>query len=67
MAVNHLETLSGCKIDSQNVLMVGDNIASDIAGGGGSGFQTALVLTGVTSRKAIATAATKPDMIFETL
>lgn len=48
-------------------LIVGDNLESDIKGGLATGMQTALVLTGVTTREALSRSAIKPHMVFDDL
>lgn len=47
------------------MIMVGDRLDSDIAGGKGAGIATALVLTGVTSREEAARSEWAPDYILE--
>lgn len=54
-------------IESRNIMMVGDNMASDIAGGLAMGYVTALMLTGVTHRSALDHWAIIPDLVFEAL
>ena len=53
-------------IPAGEVLVVGDNLASDIAGGAAAGASTALVLSGVTSVDAHAggAGAVRPDFVF---
>jgi ribonucleotide monophosphatase NagD (HAD superfamily) len=53
----------------ERAVMVGDNLATDIAAGNRAGICSVLVLTGLTSRE-MAEAASgemKPDIIIETL
>lgn len=51
--------LAGCR----RVAIVGDNLASDIAGGKRAGLKTILVLTGTTSRDDLAAASVEPDLV----
>jgi 4-nitrophenyl phosphatase len=46
-----------------NSLVIGDNLASDIAGGAAAGARTALLLSGVTCLDEV-TAEVKPDFVF---
>ncbi|MGH2537929.1 MAG: HAD-IIA family hydrolase [Candidatus Promineifilaceae bacterium] len=48
-------------------LMVGDRLATDVAGGLNLGMQTALILTGVSTRAESAESSMPPDYIFENL
>jgi phosphoglycolate/pyridoxal phosphate phosphatase family enzyme len=47
--------------------MVGDRVASDVAGGHGAGLETVLVLSGTTSREEAAAADPAPDHVLESL
>jgi glycerol-1-phosphatase len=47
--------------------MVGDRVASDIAGGRNAGLETILVLSGTTSREQAGVAAPAPDHVLEDL
>lgn len=49
------------------VLMIGDRLNTDIQGAAALGMQTALVLTGISSREDVALEGTAPDMIFPDL
>ncbi len=49
------------------VLVVGDRLETDIAGGQAAGCPVALVLSGVTTREAAASWTPKPDFIFPNL
>ncbi|MFD1564840.1 HAD-IIA family hydrolase [Haloarchaeobius amylolyticus] len=50
-----------------NTLVVGDRLDTDIALGNRAGMETALVLTGVTDRAALADAPIEPDHVLESL
>lgn len=67
MARRHLEHQSGTAIPAHRILMVGDNLEADIAGGRQSGFRTALMLTGVTRPAVVSGAHSRPDLVFEKL
>ena len=45
------------------VLMLGDNLATDIAAGAAAGTPTALILTGISTREEAETSAHRPDWI----
>lgn len=62
-----LEKKIGRPVDHRRMLMVGDSLDSDIRGAGRFGYQSALVLSGVTRRNMLATAEPRPDWIFETI
>ncbi len=53
--------------DAERVAMVGDRVASDIAGGHRAGLATILVLSGATSREEAAVADPAPDLIADDL
>ncbi len=55
--------LAGCR----QVAIVGDNLASDIAGGSRAGLTTILVLTGTSSRHDLAGADASPDLVLPDL
>lgn len=65
LAQKELEQQSGHSLESKNILMVGDNLASDISGGLALGYRTALMLTGVTERSALNHTKAIPDMVFD--
>lgn len=67
LAQDKLEQRSKRTMVPQKILMVGDNIAADIAGGLASGYTTALLLTGVTPLSAAHHHEIIPDMVFNTL
>ncbi len=50
-----------------NTLMIGDRMDTDIDGAITAGLQTALVLTGVTTRAELEVSPTQPDYVFEGL
>jgi len=54
-------------LPAAEVLVVGDNLKSDIQAGRRAGCLTALVLTGMTDREQLAASAEKPDWVFEDL
>jgi len=54
-------------LPAAEVLVVGDNLKSDIQAGRRAGCRTALVLTGMTDRQQLAASAEKPDWAFEDL
>ena len=45
--------------------MVGDRLATDIAGGAAAGMKTVLVLTGVSTREDLETSGVQPDFVME--
>jgi 4-nitrophenyl phosphatase len=53
--------------DPRLTLTVGDRLDTDIAGSVAAGMDSALVLTGVTSRAALESSAVQPDAVFEGL
>lgn len=53
------------EIDPARTLMVGDRLETDIAGGHGAGLDTALVLSGVASRRDEESSDVRPTWIFE--
>ncbi len=57
----------GDQATPDNTLVVGDRLGTDIAGGRQAGFQTALVLSGVTVRTELADTPYPPDHVFEDL
>ncbi|MBK8033761.1 MAG: HAD-IIA family hydrolase [Chloroflexi bacterium] len=50
-----------------NTLMIGDRMDTDIDGANSAGLQTALVLTGVTTRAELEVSPTQPDYVFDGL
>jgi len=54
-------------LPAAEVLVVGDNLKSDIEAGRRAGCRTALVLTGMTDRAQLAASTEKPDWVFEDL
>lgn len=69
LAHDKLMKMAGRPIASQKIVMVGDNLSADIAGGKAMGYTTALMLSGVTSAASLETAGPDeiPDMVFEGL
>jgi HAD superfamily hydrolase (TIGR01450 family) len=57
------ETLAGCR----RVAVVGDNLASDIAGAKRAGLEAILVLTGTATESELASAAYQPDVVLPSL
>ena len=51
----------------ESCLMVGDRLETDIQMGLDAGMQTALVLTGVTTRRELDTSSSTPDHVFDSL
>ncbi len=51
----------------EEVLMVGDNLATDVAGAKRLGMLSALILTGVSSQVDLARDEVKPDLVFRNL
>jgi HAD superfamily hydrolase (TIGR01450 family) len=66
---NHhrLEQALDRRIEQHRVLMVGDSLASDIAGAAGFGYRSALVLTGTTAEGRWRHAQVQPDLVFRAL
>ena len=64
---NHrrMEERAGQSISRKRVLMAGDSLTGDIAGAGEFGYRTALLLTGITSHRALESSRIKPDFVFE--
>jgi len=65
-----LERLRGGRAGSlapRRVLMVGDSLTGDIAGGNAFGYRTALVLTGLTTRGMLEGSTIRPEKVFEAL
>jgi len=67
LAYAELERQLGHAISPHKVLMVGDNLSADVAGGQSMGYRTALLLTGVTAPSALKISTLIPDMVFNTL
>jgi len=59
-----LNQLGSC---TQDVLMIGDRLETDIDGGRQAGLDTALVLTGVTDRKVARASGIRPTWVAESL
>ena len=69
-AANHrrLERRSGGRVlERSRVLMVGDSLPGDIAGGQRFGYRAALVLTGLTTPQLLQVSEVRPDLVFEML
>ena len=60
-ALNHLG------VHSEDTVMIGDRMETDIIGGVAAGMRTILVLTGVTNREVAARFAFQPSQIFESI
>lgn len=54
-------------VEAGRCLMVGDRLATDIAMGQAAGMDTALVLSGVTSREALAASGAAPTYVLESV
>ncbi|MCS7038360.1 MAG: HAD-IIA family hydrolase [Anaerolineae bacterium] len=59
--------LNYLNVHSEETIMVGDNMATDIKGGVESGMETILVLTGVTRREEVARYPYQPTRIVESV
>ncbi|MGD9899466.1 MAG: TIGR01458 family HAD-type hydrolase [Calditrichaceae bacterium] len=59
--------LKDIALPAENVLMIGDDIESDIAGAAALGITTCLVKTGKFRERDLDNSPVKPDMIFDTL
>ena len=55
------------RLPLERCLMTGDRLETDIAMGRAAGMATALVLTGATTRAALAMSEIQPDYVLETL
>ena len=55
------------RLPLEHCLMTGDRLETDIAMGRAAGMATALVLTGATTRAALAVSEIQPDYVLETL
>jgi len=66
---NHarLESALGRAVERRRVLMVGDSLASDVAGAKAFGYRSALVLTGATSDERWRVVEPRPELVFRTL
>jgi len=66
---NHerLESALGRPVERRRVLMVGDSLASDVAGARAFGYRSALVLTGATSDGRWRASEFRPDLVFRAL
>ena len=64
-ARNHalLERRKGGPLQPGRVLMVGDSLTGDIAGGAAFGYRTAVVLTGLTTQAVLAGATPAPEVV----
>ena len=66
-AHERLETIAAKAIDRRRVLMIGDNLDSDVAGAKAFGYQAAIVLTGITTPAMLTQDRLKPDWIWRGL
>ncbi|MBI5724093.1 MAG: HAD-IIA family hydrolase [Planctomycetes bacterium] len=62
-----LEKRLGRAIPKKRVMMIGDSLASDVAGAKSFGYSVSLVLTGVTTRQMLSESKVKPDLVFKGL
>jgi len=69
LAHDRLMRMAGHSIPAHRIVMVGDNLSADVAGGKTMGYRTALLLTGVTSETALGMAPGDqlPDVVCEGL
>jgi ribonucleotide monophosphatase NagD (HAD superfamily) len=58
-----LESALSGTVERRRVLMVGDSLASDVAGALAFGYRSALVLTWATSGESWRTSELRPDMV----
>ena len=56
-----------CGLTTDETVMIGDTMDTDIVGGLQMGYKTVLVLTGTTSRQDLAEYAFQPDVIIESI
>ena len=61
IALNYLD------VHSEDTVMVGDNLRTDIRGGIESGLETVLVLSGMTARADVATSPFRPNHIVDSV
>ena len=59
--------LKSLGVETENTLMVGDRLETDIKGANALGINTAAVLTGITSQDEISRSTIKPDFVFDDL
>lgn len=59
-----LEQRVGRRIEPARVMMLGDSLASDVAGSKGYGYRSGLMLTGITREFHLRRADPKPDVVF---
>jgi HAD superfamily hydrolase (TIGR01450 family) len=66
---NHarLESALARPVDRRRVLMLGDSLASDVAGARAFGYRSALVLTGATTGDSWRRSGLRPDLVFRAL
>ena len=67
LAHENLERQLGHKISPDKVVMVGDNLGADVAGGRCMGYRTALLLTGVTAQSTLKRSKLIPDIVLDAL
>jgi 4-nitrophenyl phosphatase len=58
------EALRSLGMPSENTIMIGDRLETDIVGAAEAGMRTALVLGGASSKADLQTSRTKPDLVF---
>ena len=63
-AHRRLERGVGRAIAKNRVLMIGDNLESDVAGASAFGYRSAIVLTGITTPAMLADASLTPDWVW---
>lgn len=67
LAQAFLEKQLGNPIPCHRILVVGDNLAADVAGGKKMGFRTVLMMTGVTTHESLVKSGIQPDLVFARL
>lgn len=53
--------------DTEDTVMLGDRLDTDIEGAAAAGFRSILVLTGVSTREDLAASAVRPDLVVDSL
>jgi HAD superfamily hydrolase (TIGR01450 family) len=66
-AHRRLQQMAGKDIEKRRILMIGDNLDSDVAGAKAFGCRSAVVLTGLTTPAMLSAALLKPDWVWREL